>query len=90
MPTTLLKDLAISESGFVFDPRSGATFTLNDTGRAALDGLRTGLDRAAIEAALVERFEVTGADLHRDVDEFVRQLKQAGFLAQDFALGERS
>jgi hypothetical protein len=39
-----LKDLALSESGFLFDPYTGLTFSLNPTGRFMLERLREGLD----------------------------------------------
>jgi hypothetical protein len=38
-PTQHLVDLAVSESGFVFDPWSGSTFTVNSTGLVLLAGL---------------------------------------------------
>ena len=41
--TSRLKDLAISETGFIFDPMSGATFTVNTAaagGNASLIGMR--------------------------------------------------
>ena len=38
-----IRDLAISESGFVFDPFSGGTFTVDATGQGILKGLRDGL-----------------------------------------------
>ena len=46
-----LRDLAISDSGFVFDPYSGATFTANSSGRAILEALRDGHGRMAIVVA---------------------------------------
>ena len=82
-----LKDLAVSESGFVFDPHTGATFTVNGAGKALIDGLRDGFGRRELVALLEERFEVEGhADLHRDVDEFIHLLKRNDLLPQSFAL----
>jgi hypothetical protein len=37
-----LSNLALSPTGFVFDPRTGATYTVNPTGRAVLEALRDG------------------------------------------------
>mgnify|MGYP000919495472 CR=1 FL=1 len=42
--TQRLKDVAISDSGFLFDPVSGLTFSVNPTGRFILDRLRAGRD----------------------------------------------
>ena len=50
-----LRDLALSDTGFVFDPCSGATFTVNATGLAVLKGLtdRT-TRRAQVDALLAQ------------------------------------
>ncbi len=84
--TAPLRDLAVSDSGFVFDPMSGITYTVNATGRAVIDGIREGLDRDDIIEILKDAFETEGADLHRDVDEFVRLLRRAGLVDNDFSL----
>ncbi len=75
-----LKDLAVSESGFVFDPHSGQTFSLNQTGRAVLEALRRGASADEIVAGLREAFAVEpGADLARDVAEFLLVAREQGW-----------
>jgi len=81
-----LDQLAISASGFVFDPVSGGTFTVNATGRALLEGLRDGLGLAELAAKLNERFATDDADLQRDVMEYVRTLRDVGLLPTHFEL----
>lgn len=81
-----LDQLAISASGFVFDPVSGGTFTVNATGRALLEGLRDGLGLAELTAKLNERFATDDADLQRDVLEYVRALRDVGLLPPQFEL----
>ncbi|MHC4860419.1 MAG: PqqD family protein [Planctomycetota bacterium] len=84
---TRLKDLAVSDSGFVFDPYTGATFTVNPTGRTVLEGLKEDRSRDQLIAALKESFETRDEDdLHRDLDEFVRLLREHDILPQEFAL----
>jgi PqqD family protein of HPr-rel-A system len=75
-----LHHLALSDSGFVFDPHSGATFTVNATGLYTLKALRDGLEPAAIASALEREYDAPDADLRRDVDEFVQLLTQSGIL----------
>ena len=77
-----LRGLAISESGFVFDPMTGATFTVNPTGLVVLQALRAGKDRRELQAALEEAFETGGQDLGADVDEFLLQLERHDILAR--------
>lgn len=77
------RDLAVSESGFVFDPYGGQTYSVNAPGRVILEALRRGEDVAGIEAALRAAFEVEpAADLGRDVREYLLQLREQGWLGE--------
>jgi PqqD family protein of HPr-rel-A system len=84
--TQKLRELAISETGFVFDPYTGATFTVNAAGKVILEALRAGAGREAIAEALRGRFDVHGEDLERDVDEFFHLLRQHGLVGEETAL----
>lgn len=81
-----LLDLAISPTGFVFDPVNGATFTVNTTGVMLIEGIREGLGLDELIERVEERFERGDADLRRDVLEFVRVLQDEGLLSRDFEL----
>ena len=74
-------------SGFVFDPRTGATFSLNETGRLLLEGIRDGHGLKDLTDTLSSHFDAGAADLCRDVFEFVRLLQGQGLLAANFELG---
>ncbi len=80
---THLKDLALSDTGFVFDPYTGATFTTNATGLAILHALREGLSRSAIIERIRERFDVHG-DVDSDLTEFYQLLRQHGVVPPNF------
>jgi PqqD family protein of HPr-rel-A system len=73
-----IKDLAISDSGFVFDPFGGGTFTLNETGRVVLQGLREGLSEAEIVERLRANFEAVTAKVEEDVRDFLRTMTEYG------------
>lgn len=79
-----LRDLAVSDTGFVFDPFSGATFTANASALCILDGLKRALDRDAIAEALRARFNVGGEDLSRDIDDLVASLRLFGLVPADY------
>lgn len=76
-----LKQLAINESGFVFDPVTGHTFTLNDTGLALLQRLKDGLPVDVAADEMAQQFELDGSeDVARDVDDFMSRLREHGLL----------
>ena len=81
-----LKNLAISETGFVFDPHSGATFTVNPTGLAVLTGLRDGQSTNQIVESLKTAFDGATNESKDDVVEFVQLLRQHGLVPADVAL----
>jgi len=81
-----LKDLAVSETGFVFDPYTGASFSTNATGYTVLQCLKEGLDRTAILEKLKASFEMGEEDVERDVDEFIFLLRENGVLPAEFVL----
>jgi PqqD family protein of HPr-rel-A system len=78
-----LADLAISDSGFVFNPRTGDVFTVNETGRVILLFLKDGLGSGAIAESLRARFEVLDEDVARDVDEFLSVVREHGMCAEN-------
>lgn len=78
-----LRDLALSDTGFVFDPYSGATFTVNATGLCVLSALKDELSVKAIAARLAERFDARGSDLTRDIQEFIEALRQHGLAPEE-------
>ena len=81
-----LVDLAVSESGFVFDPYTGATFSVNASGMVILHEMKQGHRREEILSALREAFVVEAEDLHRDLDEFLALLRSNGVLSAEFTL----
>jgi PqqD family protein of HPr-rel-A system len=76
-----LRELALSDSGFVFDPSTGHTFTVNPSGLQILQWLKEGTEPEVIAQRLAEQFEVEpGEDPARDVQDFLMQLHECGFI----------
>lgn len=71
-----LTELAVSPSGFAFDPRSGQSYTLNPTALYLLTLLREGGDASTLANATAERFGVPRALTGPAVEGFVRQLRR--------------
>ena len=77
LPTAdVLQRLAISESGFVFDPATGHSFTLNDTGLDILRFLQTQTDMNALVHYIGVHYQVDPKQLERDLADFLNQLRR--------------
>jgi len=72
----LVQRLAVSDSGFVFDPVSGHSFSVNETGLRILGLLKEGQDLPAAVKALSDEFLGSVADIERDVLEFAGLLRK--------------
>lgn len=73
--------LAISASGFVFDPVSGQSYTANDSALAILKALPSDLQQSThlsepLLSILRQQFDATDALLERDVLEFLGVLRE--------------
>lgn len=80
-----LRDLAISDTGFLFDPYTGSTFSVNEQGLTVLEALREGLSTSEVAARLREAFDVPAtADIERDVGEFLHLLRRNGLVPEEF------
>jgi len=75
----VLQRLALNDSGFVFDPVSGRSFSANDIGLYVLRFLQQSSDEHALYASLTADFEVSKQEAERDLTEFFAQLRK--FLA---------
>jgi hypothetical protein len=79
-----LRDVAVSDSGFLFDPYTGLTFSVNTTGKFILDRLRQGASPDEVVAALGSEFDTLETDdLVRDVREFMLLMKEQGILPRN-------
>ena len=75
-----LRTLAVSETGFVFDPVTGYTYNLNPMATDLLRRLQKGEAPAAILDHLKENYDAAPNDLERDWEQFLERLKEYGLL----------
>jgi PqqD family protein of HPr-rel-A system len=70
-----LARLAVNSEGFVFDPQTGESFTVNASGGLIIRSLSQSVsDDAAIDA-LVETFDITRQEAQGDLRDFIQQLR---------------
>lgn len=77
-----LKSLALSDTGFVFDPKTGNTYTLNDTALFAVKALRDGYSQEEVLKSMMEEFDVGEDELERDLTDLLIQLTEFGLWNQ--------
>lgn len=70
----VLRQLALSDSGFLFDPRSGQSYSLNPTAVEALELLRLGFSLEQTAEELVKHYAATPEQAETNLEAFVQQL----------------
>jgi hypothetical protein len=76
----LKKNIATSESGFIFNPATGDSFTANAIAAEILAEMKNGKTECEIKAGILERYDVRPAQLDRDWDDWMVQLQHANLL----------
>ncbi len=70
-----LDRLAINEEGFIFDPDTGNSFTVNQTGLFIIKALKENKTKEEILELLTEEFDVDRQEAQRDLMDFLEELK---------------
>ena len=77
------KNIAISDSGFIFNPDTGESFTANPMGLEILDMLKEGLDLAEISKRIMARYKTEKDTVEKDYSDFINMLEQYNLLVHD-------
>jgi len=72
--------LVIKDEGFVFDPHSGESFTLNKIGLLVLRGLMEGKRAEYIASDISDHFFIDMRESAADVRDFLEQLRALNLL----------
>ncbi|MBN1132757.1 MAG: PqqD family protein [Bacteroidales bacterium] len=72
----LKKSIAISESGFVFDPMSGESFSVNEIGMEILELMKQDQPVDAISEYFVKTYDVEASDFEKYFYDFIGMLRQ--------------
>lgn len=76
----LNKNIAISESGFMFNPATGDSYSVNQLATEVLGMLKTSQPMIEIKSALQDKYEVSEASLEEDLQDFIAHLQQLGLI----------
>ncbi len=71
----LKKNIATSEAGFIFNPGTGDSFSVNITGAEILSLLKDNSNQEEIVEKFLSRFDTDRTQFEKDLDDFVSQLQ---------------
>ena len=72
----LKRNIAVSESGFVFDPTAGESYSLNEQGIEIINLLKQNQTNEEIAAYMTENYDVDADDFEKYYFDFIGMLKQ--------------
>ena len=73
----VLRQLALSDTGFLFDPRSGLSYSLNPTAVEALEMIRLGFSLRQAAEELSKSYAASPEQAESGLESFVYQLGRA-------------
>jgi len=78
----LKRNIAVSESGFIFNPATGDSFSANPVGLRILELLKEGKGDSEIISTLTSEFNVEDHRMKQDLEDFLSMLQQL-YLIED-------
>jgi hypothetical protein len=76
-------NLAVSDSGFIFNPSNGDSFSTNTVGSDIIRLLKAGNSFDSIKKEIVEKYEVDEILFEKDFHDFVSQLQDYYLVSND-------
>ena len=77
------KNIAISDSGFIFNPSSGDSFSSNAIGLEIINYLKAGKSTAEIIKNITEKYVVEASTLEKDIHDFLQTLSTYQLIQYD-------
>ena len=75
-PTLIKNKIAISESGFIFDPTSGDSYSLNPIAAEIANMIKEEVQEEEIKFKILEKYDVDEATYEKDFYDFKNMLLQ--------------
>jgi hypothetical protein len=80
----LLKgNIALSENGFVFNPSTGDSFTINKTGKEVIMLIKEGKSISQIAELMIEKYDVDHNTIDRYLSDFLNDLSTNNHLEEE-------
>jgi hypothetical protein len=79
----LKRNIAVSESGFLFDPTGGESYSLNEQGLEILNLLKERKSSEEITAYMTETYDIAPDDFEKYYFDFIGMLRQFKLLEDE-------
>ena len=79
----LKRNIAVSETGFVFDPTSGESYSINREGQAIMALMKEGKELEEISALMCGKYEIDPASFEKHFYDFIGMLRQFQLIEED-------
>lgn len=79
----LKSNVAISETGFVFDPTTGDSYSLNQIGKEIIELMKQYKSEEFIKDVLLGKYEIDKSNLERYFFDFVNMLREFQLLEEN-------
>ena len=76
-------NLAVSDSGFIFNPSNGDSFSTNAVGADIIRLLKAGKSLADIKKEISVKYEVEQTVFEKDYEDFISQLQDHFLVSND-------
>lgn len=77
------KNIAVSETGFVFDPTSGESYSINREGQEIMDLLKKEKNPEQISDIMCEEYKIDPASFEKYFYDFIGMLRQFQLIDED-------
>ena len=76
-------NIAVSETGFVFDPTSGESYSINPVGQEILQQMKEGKSAEDIATGMTGQYEIDDASFEKYYYDFIGMLRQFRLIEED-------
>jgi hypothetical protein len=77
------ENIAVSASGFVFDPTTGDSYSLNPVAVEFFELMKQGADQEEVKKAIQEKYDVGDSEFEKSFIDFQNMLSQFHLLQLD-------
>ncbi|HBE42039.1 MAG TPA: HPr-rel-A system PqqD family protein [Bacteroidales bacterium] len=79
----LKRNIAVSESGFLFDPTSGESYSLNEQGLEILNLMKEGKSTPEVNEYMTETYDISSDEFEKYYLDFMGLLRQFKLLEDE-------